>query len=353
MSTERQSQCSQYPRNLAARVARQRISARCVVLSDRTPGGRRLFERLRTGARHPAGALRPYLRAGRVGRRGLRVLGVDHAAGLRHSSPTALRSPMVLVLAPGIAALGLGALAVCRAPTPAMLALLFVAGVGVAAYHPQGSGAGGRQHHPPAQPGDGTVHRRRQHRLRHRSRHSSPGPIRLFGDGKACGGSVFRGWLTDAVPACRLPRPCRRQRAGNPWPHHRYPARPRWKPLLTMYLFVVVRGRRAAHLRRLPAALPDRQWYVVSKPRRWRLLSLFLAAGSIGSIVGGVLGDRFGERAVIRLSMFGSLAVLRRGVHGWFPGSSSLQTAVLERGVLRSPVQQPIDGSAGAVVGRT
>lgn len=72
-----------------------------------------------------------------------------------------------------------------------------------------------------------------------------------------------------------------------------------------MYGFVVVRGSvQLIFVGFLPLYLIDSG---LSVEATGGALSLFLAAGAIGSISGGLLGDRFGERSIIRLSMAGCL----------------------------------------------
>ena len=209
-------------------------------------------------------------------------------------------SSIIIVMAPAIAAIGLTAVSVVGA-YPAILACLFLSGIGVAAFHPQGA----------SQAADTLPHRPSL-------------AMALFVAGGNIGFSLgpalvtasyaFWGWdglwrigipgiiasvlLAPTVPA---PAPRREQKPGS----MRTALRQRWKPLLTMYLLVVVRGTvQLIFVSFLPLYLIDSG---IRDLRVGVAMSAFLATGSMGNLAGGVLGDRFGSRAVIRLSMIGSL----------------------------------------------
>jgi FSR family fosmidomycin resistance protein-like MFS transporter len=211
-----------------------------------------------------------------------------------------LRSGLILVLAPGIAAVGLGTVPLLG-QYGAMLAALFVAGVGVAAFHPQGA----------SQAADAMPHR------------PSVAMALFVGAGNvgfAIGPVLvawtYATWGWDGLWRIGLPGVLTTLlllRAAPPRRFHELGSRgrardalaARWRPLLTMYLFVVVRGTvQLIFVGFLPLYLIDTGMGVESAGGA---LSLFLAAGSLGSVAGGLLGDRFGERAIIRLSMAGSL----------------------------------------------
>lgn len=211
-----------------------------------------------------------------------------------------LRTGMILALAPGIAALGLG-MAPLLGDYPGMLAALFVAGVGVAAFHPQGA----------SQAADAMPHR------------PSLAMALFIGAGNvgfAMGPALvawsYATWGWEGLWRIGVPGVLTTLLLLRAAPKRRFPARDergrardalaaRWRPLLTMYLFVVVRGTvQLIFVGFLPLYLIDAGMGVEAAGGA---LSLFLAAGSLGSVTGGVLGDRFGERAIIRLSMAGSL----------------------------------------------
>lgn len=210
-----------------------------------------------------------------------------------------LRSGVIIVLAPGIAALGLGLVPLLEG-YPAMLAALFVAGVGVAAFHPQGA----------SQAADTLPHR------------PSLAMALFIGAGNvgfAIGPALLAwayavwGWqglwrvgLPGILTTLLLLRVAPHRHAG-PLGRGRVrdALRARWWPLLNMYMFVVVRGMvQLIFVGFLPLYLLDSGMGVEAAGGA---LSLFLAAGSLGSVTGGILGDRFGERAIIRLSMAGAL----------------------------------------------
>ncbi len=211
-----------------------------------------------------------------------------------------LRSSIVIILAPGLAALGLGAVPLVGS-YPAMLACLFVAGMGVAAYHPQGA----------AQAAD-TLPRRPSLAMAlfigAGNMGFAIGPALLAGAYAIWGweglwrvaipGLITTIFLIPMAPA-RVHVP-ERLRGGV-----QRALLAQWKPLLLMYVFVVVRGTvQLTFVGFLPLHLLDAGLGVAEAGTA---LSAFLAVGSMGSLTGGILGDRFGERAIIRLSMIGSL----------------------------------------------
>jgi FSR family fosmidomycin resistance protein-like MFS transporter len=79
----------------------------------------------------------------------------------------------------------------------------------------------------------------------------------------------------------------------------------KWRPLSLMYVFVVVRGTvQLIFVGFLSLHLIDAGMGV---GEAGTALSVCLGLGSRGSLAGGFLGDRFGERAIIRLSMAAAL----------------------------------------------
>jgi FSR family fosmidomycin resistance protein-like MFS transporter len=211
-----------------------------------------------------------------------------------------IKSPIIIILAPGIAAVGLGTVPLVGA-YPAMLLPLFVAGIGVAAFHPQGaSQAADTMPHRPSLAmalfiGAGNIG-------------FAVGPLLVAWTYTVWG---WEGMWRLAVPGLLATlllirtAPKRRRhpsrRSGRAWDA----LAARWRPLLLMYLFVVVRGVvQLIFVGFLPLYLLDTG---LSLEATGGALSLFLAAGSMGSISGGLLGERFGERAIVRLSMLGCL----------------------------------------------
>ena len=211
-----------------------------------------------------------------------------------------INSSIIIVMAPAVAAIGMASVPLVGA-YPATLACLFVAGIGIAAFHPQGA----------SQAADTLSHRPSL-------------AMALFIGGGNIGFSLgpalvtasyaFWGWdglwrigipgivaallLAPTAPTPTQPTHHGRGSVGTA-------LRKRWKPLLTMYVFVVVRGIvQLIFVTFLPLYLIDSG---MSNIRVGAALSVFLAIGSIGSLAGGVFADRVGERAIIRLSMAGSL----------------------------------------------
>lgn len=243
------------------------------------------------------------------------------------------RSAVILVLAPGIAALGLGTVSLVDGYA-AMLALLFVGGVGVAAYHPQGA----------SQAADA---------LPHRPSLSMALFVGAGNVGFAAGPALltwtYATWGWDGLWRVGVPGllttlllfslvPERRIEASA---HERGRAIDAlaacWRPLLLMYLFVVVRGIvQLLFVGFLPLYMIDAGMTVGGAGFG---LSCFLAAGSAGSITGGVLADRVGERRMLRLSMLGALPLY--GVAFLLP-SVPLQVAMLSVGFFTLLLSNPI-----------
>lgn len=211
-----------------------------------------------------------------------------------------LRSSLVLAAAPGIAAAGIAAVSLAGA-YPLMLLCLFVAGIGVAAYHPQGA----------SQAAD-TMPQRPSVAM---AMFIGAGNVG-FAMGPALVTVAYGLWGWDGlwrlgipgivatmllIPMAPATPGTDRQRRGRV----REALAARWKPLSRMYAFVVVRGTvQLIFVGFLPLYLLDAGMSVAATGTA---LSAFLAAGSIGSVAGGLLGDRFGERSIIRLSMAASL----------------------------------------------
>jgi len=78
--------------------------------------------------------------------------------------------------------------------------------------------------------------------------------------------------------------------------------RPIWKPMLTLYLLVVIRSIvQVTFAQFLPLYLTRERG--LSIPRASYELSVYLTAGALGGFLGGNLADRFGGRRVIQFSM--------------------------------------------------
>jgi FSR family fosmidomycin resistance protein-like MFS transporter len=211
-----------------------------------------------------------------------------------------VKSAAIIVLAPAIAAVGLAAVPLAGAYS-LMLLCLFVAGVGVAAFHPQGA----------SQAADTLPHRPSLAM----ALFIGAGNIG-FATGPALLAWAYATWGWEGLWRIGIPgllttlllvfaAPARRPVAQVERGRARDALLACWRPLLTMYLFVVVRGSvQLIYVGFLPLYLIDAGMSVTSAGGA---LSFFLAAGSLGSVAGGVLGDRVGERRIIRLSMIGSL----------------------------------------------
>lgn len=87
------------------------------------------------------------------------------------------------------------------------------------------------------------------------------------------------------------------------------PLRAVWRPLTILYLLVFIRSIVQISLTQfLPLYLSRERGQTLESASL--ALSLYLASGALGGIVGGNLADRFGGRLVIMLSMIGSVPFL-------------------------------------------
>jgi len=213
------------------------------------------------------------------------------------------RTTALIVLSPGVAALGLGAIPFAG-PYPAILACLFAAGIGVAAFHPQGA----------TQAVDCLPNRPNL------SMALFVGAGNLgFAIGPLAISALYAAWAFEGLWRIAIPGLLATlfliRAAPAPAPH---PPRARgsarsallaqWKPLLTLYLFIVVRGTvMLLYVSFLTLYLIESG---ITEEKSLAILSVFLAAGSIGGLTGGMLGDRLGERNVIRVSMVAALPLL-------------------------------------------
>ncbi len=84
------------------------------------------------------------------------------------------------------------------------------------------------------------------------------------------------------------------------------PLRAVWKPLLLLYVLVVIRSIvQVVYTQFLPLYLHRERGYSLTAASL--ALTLYLASGALGGFVGGNLADRFGGRRVILISMAGCL----------------------------------------------
>lgn len=217
-----------------------------------------------------------------------------------------LGSRFILALAPAISGLGLGALAWTESYAAA-LAMFFVAGIGIAAYHPQGA----------AQATEAATRR--------------PGLfMSLFLAGGTVGFAAGPLLMAEAVARWQWtglwrvaalgvavslllvllvpdPRPGGRRRGGL-----RPALRRHRRPLLLLYLLVVIRG--AVQL--TFTGFLSLYWVGegLTLTRASLYLTVLLACGSVGGIVGGWLMDHVPGRIILCLSMTGALPLMAGGM---------------------------------------
>ena len=104
------------------------------------------------------------------------------------------------------------------------------------------------------------------------------------------------------------------------------------KPLLILYLLVVIRGTiQVIFVAFLPLYLTLHGY---DEARAALVLSLFLLAGGSAGFMGGILSDRFGGKSILALSMIGSLPLLLAFL--WTQGPISIAICILGGGVLLS-----------------
>jgi len=99
---------------------------------------------------------------------------------------------------------------------------------------------------------------------------------------------------------------------------HLAPLRAVWRPLLILYLLVFIRSIvQVTYAQFLPLYLTRERGFSVAAANY--TLSLYLAAGALGGLLGGNLADRIGGRRVILISMIGSVPFLLYffGGSGW------------------------------------
>lgn len=104
------------------------------------------------------------------------------------------------------------------------------------------------------------------------------------------------------------------------------------KPLLILYLLVVIRGTiQIIFVAFLPFYLTLNGY---DESRAALVLSLFLLAGGSAGFLGGLLSDRFGGKSILALSMFGGLPLLLAFL--WSQGPISVVLCILGGAVLLS-----------------
>jgi FSR family fosmidomycin resistance protein-like MFS transporter len=253
------------------------------------------------------------------------------------------------VLAPAIAGVFISSLGLAGG-YGGLLALVFLGGVGIAAYHPQGTAHASM-----------TFPYRRGLTM---AVFITSGTI-----GLACGPAYFSwitGWLGlenawwGALPgiaitlvlAALLPAPPRTAHAAA----HRFdwtPFRPVWKPMVLLYFLVVIRSVVQITFTQFLALYfyLDRGFSVRSASY---VLTLFLVGGALGGFVGGNLADRFGGKRIVVFSMIGSvpfftLFLLTRGgasLAGLFVGGLILLFTIP---VNVTMAQELVPGQSGTV----
>lgn len=208
------------------------------------------------------------------------------------------------VLAPAMAGIFISCLG--WAPGyPVLLAMVFLAGVGMAAFHPHATS-------------NATTHSR--NKARSMAVFISSGTL-----GLAVGPAIFslftgryglRGASLVAVPGLvitvvllALLKPERATtdttKPGFDWA----PLRAVWKPLLLLYLLVFLRSVvQITFTQFLPLYLHTQRGYSL-QAASWSL-SLYLLGGALGGVAGGNLADRFGGKRIILISMIGATPLL-------------------------------------------
>ena len=210
------------------------------------------------------------------------------------------------VLAPAVAGIFISFLG--YAPSyPALLGMVFLAGAGMAAFHPHAS--------------SNATNTLQRSKARAMAVFISSGTL-----GLAIGPTVFsfftgrwglHGAAAVAVPgiavtALLLPllKPERNSEIGEARPGFDWaPLRAVWKPMLLLYMLVFLRSVvQITFTQFLPLYLKTQRGYSLSAAS-WSL-SLYLIGGALGGVAGGNLADRFGGKRIILISMIGSTPLL-------------------------------------------
>ena len=215
-----------------------------------------------------------------------------------------LHSRVFTVLSPFLAGLFISALGLATG-FPTLLAMVFLGGVGIAAFHPQGTA------HAAA-----VWNRRRGLGM---AIFITSGTV-----GLALGPAYFSALTTQlgldnaywgALPGlaitlvllAALPAPPRRELPAGHF--DLAPLRRVWKPLTLLYFLVVIRSViQVVFAQFLPLYFHRERGFAVSTASY--VLTLFLAGGAVGGFLGGNLADRFGGKRVIAFSMIASVPFL-------------------------------------------
>lgn len=214
------------------------------------------------------------------------------------------RSRLYAALAPALA--GIFVSAIGWAPSfEGLLLMVFLAGAGIAAFHPQGA--------------SNAVAGVRSNRGRAMAIFICAGSM-----GFACGPAYFSaiaglgglnalhwaavpGILTTLAMLALLPPPVERERAAGPFDWA--PLKAVWKPLTLLYILVFLRSVvQITFTQFLPLFLHSERGYSLGAASF--SLTVYLLGGSVGGLAGGSLADRFGGRRVIVVSMIGSVPFL-------------------------------------------
>ena len=207
---------------------------------------------------------------------------------------------MFSALAPAVAGIFISSLGL--APSYGwMVAMVMLAGVGVASFHPQASARATL-----GLPGN---------RGRWMAIFISSGTL-----GLAIGPTYFSTFLTRfglartwwaAIPGILMTVLLLTGPDSTPPAHARHkfdlaPLKAVWRPLLLLYLLVVIRSIvQVVYTQFLPLYLHRERGFSFTSASL--ALTLYLASGALGGFVGGNLADRFGGRRVILISMAGCI----------------------------------------------
>lgn len=244
-----------------------------------------------------------------------------------------LRTTMMIALAPAVTALGLATVPLTNTYLTA-LACFFVAGIGIAAFHPQGA----------AQATE-SLPRRPSLAM---SLFIAAGNLG-FALGPTLVGLALAAWSWPGLWRMLFPGALATvllvRLAPPPRPRERHrdtgvakALRPLWKPLTMLYLLVVIRGVvQLIYVGFLPLYFIESG---LSLGQASGALTVFLTAGSLGGFAGGFFGDRYGGRTVIRFSMVGSLPFF---VAAFFVSSNAWQLAALCFGYFVLLLTMPIN----------
>ncbi|MBI3665274.1 MAG: MFS transporter [Acidobacteria bacterium] len=209
------------------------------------------------------------------------------------------------VLAPMVAGIFISSLGLATG-FPMLLLLVFLGGVGVASFHPQGT----------AHAAASWRHRRGLAMAIFITAGTiglSAGPAYFslltsrLGIERAYWGALPALAIT-VVLAFTLPPPPRREHAGGPH-FDLAPFRRVWKPMLLLYFLVVIRSIvQIVFTQFLPLYFHLHHGFSISSASY--VLSFFLLVGAVVGFLGGSLADRFGGKRIVVFSMVASVPFL-------------------------------------------